>query len=270
MMKRRGFLVDGDLRQYVLASADPVVAGLAVSYSLAYNTLDISWIGGLFADEAVYGSRVVAGEMTGRDEIVGYLSRKFSTVRSAGPERLVRVELSVDSQGSPCPLIWQRRGRFSRGLGERLAKVVITADGEGRIARLFVEPGFLVAGELKGTDIFPGVDMRRLDKERARMSAFLPDLKGLDFRVYALDSRESLARAIVTAAQRVSRKFPDSTVTLIDVKSAPDDRRREMAVLGIVTLPTTAVLRQGELLLCLSGYTDDEALFKGIQDLMYH
>lgn len=114
---------------------------LVTAMARAYNTLDTRHVEHLFDDSAVYESQHVITPLRGRRDILGYLSRKFETVRNTpdsrifaeigylGSQRQAAIQTTFAVEGQPCIILSQGKKE------DKLALVFIEAL-RGRISRV--------------------------------------------------------------------------------------------------------------------------------------
>ena len=114
---------------------------LVTALGKAYNTLDVSHIEHLLDEDVIYESQQVLCPLKGRAAVLGYLRKKFDTLRSTpgselitelgfmGSQERAYIKAAFAAEGQPCLIM-------SQGDKETKLAVVLVAGLRGKISRV--------------------------------------------------------------------------------------------------------------------------------------
>ena len=143
---------------FIKGSKNPNLARACVAFAAAYNRLDIARLAGNLAEDVVYGSQEALDDLTGKSEVLGYISDKFETVRTGGLECRVRAELATEPvDGDPCVLLHQRNSKYQEGLGDPVAYANLVNNDAGQIRQITLVSLVPSPVDCDRTGLFPGV-----------------------------------------------------------------------------------------------------------------
>jgi hypothetical protein len=239
-----------DEAEYVARSSDAVRARQCVAYAQAMNLLDAGSVAGLLADDVRYESQSVFDSICGRAEVVNHIGGKFETLQECGEDCLVRIELALEQDGTPCLIVHQRESSYGRsGLGRRVGCVLLTPGNSGQIQAILMASVTPTPDDCLPTGIFPGITSERLARERGhtgkrlnrastRLVVFvLPGLAGNEQVVANVkEAARILGIESVRALGALEKSADESDISGVWEQFAEEARRH-----GIVGFPTLCV-----------------------------
>lgn len=253
-------------QRYITMSPDKTRAFLAVCFSLAYNTLEPSWITDRLACNATYGSQSVSRflpheDLEGRNAIKEYISGKMKTLRDSGEERLVRCELGFSpADNTPCVIVHQRENWTSYGIGDRAMWVDIIPDEEGNINKLFNVTVIPEPASARGTGIFPGVPGEKLKADMGYVPHLLPEKLHLVFKVFLIGKNIPFEETTVNAIEEVIKEYPSAEMRAMCLDTMTEEEFVDAHRCGVVANPTIIVECRGELIMKHVGAIDAKGL----------
>lgn len=156
-------------KQIVLWMSDQggtAIAAACNRYALALNTLDASWLDGIFSEFVSYESQSVFEKLVGRKRVMGHLLAKLESIRQTTHSKPI-FDVGLQS-GTACVIGFQQQGPDDvNWRNQPVANFTFALDFVGLIKSILVITVAPVPSTAKGSATYPGLNNPNLPVDAA-------------------------------------------------------------------------------------------------------
>ena len=135
-----------------------MVPEACVRYAMAFNSLDVDWLIGIFSPAVEYESQSVFAPLVGRNKVMSHLRGKIESIRKS-LDTLPRFELANTQSGEPCVAGFQKQGELDNSwLAKPIANVVFQHDEHGLISSILIITVMLPPEVAILSGLYPGIN----------------------------------------------------------------------------------------------------------------
>jgi hypothetical protein len=251
--------------QLIAASKTPRLTEALIRWGASYNLLDYSVMDPLLAETCTYHSQSVEQVLTGKPEVAAYFRVKFDTLRHAGEDALVRLELATHpALDDPCLIVHQRTNRFgSRGFGERVAVITMVLDDEA-VTRVAMITSIPPPAHAEGSGVFPGLTAAAVQRDGEYRGRLLHKQAELEFILVSVEDVADWNEVVWEVIVRFASALQNATVRRIDAR----EEQQELSVWGLRSFPSIVIRSAGHVAACIQVSGKDPGdLLEELKDL---